>query len=70
MNLQDVFALVGMIGGTAPPITIVGCEPSAADEDICLTQPVRDAVEPAVSSCGIGRRCTRRTAVQTKEGAP
>jgi hydrogenase maturation protease len=47
MDLQNVFAFVRMIGGEAPPITIVGCEPSTADEEILLTQPVRDAVAPA-----------------------
>ncbi len=47
MDLQNVFAFVRMIGGEAPPITIVGCEPSGADEEIRLTQPVRDAVAPA-----------------------
>jgi hydrogenase maturation protease len=48
MDLQNVFAFVQMIGGEAPPITIVGCEPAAGDEDIRLTQAVRDAVAPAV----------------------
>ncbi len=48
MDLENVFALVRMIGGDPPPITIVGCEPSAAEEDIRLTEPVRGAVQPAV----------------------
>jgi hydrogenase maturation protease len=49
MNLETVFALVRMIGGTPPPITIVGCEPSAAQESLELTEPVRRAVQPAVN---------------------
>lgn len=48
MDLQNVFALVRMIGGEPPPITIVGCEPSEADETIGLTGPVASAVQPAV----------------------
>lgn len=48
MDLQNVFAFVNLIGGRPPPITIVGCEPSSADENVGLTQPVRDAVVPAV----------------------
>jgi hydrogenase maturation protease len=48
MNLENVLAFVRMVGGDPPPITIVGCEPSAAEETIGLSQPVRDAIEPAV----------------------
>jgi hydrogenase maturation protease len=48
MDLQNVFALMRMLGGEPPPITIVGCEPSAADETIGLTQPILDAIQPAV----------------------
>ena len=49
MDLQNVFAFVQMIGGAAPPITIVGCEPSAASESIGLSPPVREAVVPAAA---------------------
>jgi hydrogenase maturation protease len=48
MDLESVFALVRTIGGDPPPITIVGCEPSQAQEEIELTKPVREAVRPAV----------------------
>jgi hydrogenase maturation protease len=48
MDLENVFALMRMIGGEAPPITIVGCEPSGIEETIGLSEPVRDAVLPAV----------------------
>jgi hydrogenase maturation protease len=48
MDLESVFALLHMIGGEPPPITIVGCEPSGAEETIGLSEPVRAAVAPAV----------------------
>jgi hydrogenase maturation protease len=48
MDLENVFALMRMIGGEAPPITIVGCEPSDTEESIGLSEPVADAVLPAV----------------------
>jgi hydrogenase maturation protease len=47
MDLENVFAFMRTIGGEAPPITIVGCEPSAAEEEIGLSDPVRNAVQPA-----------------------
>jgi hydrogenase maturation protease len=47
MDLENVFALMRMIGGEPPPITIVGCEPSGIEEAIGLSEPVRDAVLPA-----------------------
>jgi hydrogenase maturation protease len=48
MDLANVFAMMRTIGGTAPPIAIVGCEPSGIDEAIGLSDPVREAVAPAV----------------------
>jgi hydrogenase maturation protease len=48
MDLENVFALIRMIGGESPPITIVGCEPSGIEETIGLSEPVRNAVSPAV----------------------
>ncbi len=47
MDLENVFAFVKTIGGDLPPITIVGCEPSAAEETIGLSHAVRAAVESA-----------------------
>ena len=49
MDLENVFSFVRMLGGEAPPITLVGCEPSAADEEIGLTEPIRNAVRPAIA---------------------
>jgi len=48
MDLENVFAFLKLTGGEAPPITIVGCEPSTAGEVMGLTEPVRAAVRPAV----------------------
>lgn len=47
MDLENVFAFVRMIGGEPPPITLVGCEPAAAEEEIGLSGHVRDAIRPA-----------------------
>jgi len=47
MDLENVFAFLKLTGGEAPPITIVGCEPSTAGEVIGLSEPVRAAVRPA-----------------------
>lgn len=48
MDLENVFAFLKLTGGEAPPITIVGCEPSATGEVMGLTGPVRAAIAPAV----------------------
>jgi hydrogenase maturation protease len=48
MDLQNVFAFVRTIGGEPPPITVVGCEPSVAEEQIGLSEAVSAAVTPAV----------------------
>ncbi|HXO17185.1 MAG TPA: hydrogenase maturation protease [Candidatus Dormibacteraeota bacterium] len=47
MDLENVFAFLRVIGGEPPPVTLVGCEPSAIDETLGLSQAVRDAVAPA-----------------------
>jgi hydrogenase maturation protease len=38
-----------MLGGEAPPITIVGCEPATIEEGMGLSPAVANAVEAAVS---------------------
>ena len=48
MDLENVFAFLRTIGGEAPPITLIGCEPSEIGEGIGLSPRVRDAVPPAV----------------------
>ncbi len=47
MDLQNVFALMRTLGGEPPPITLVGCEPLTVEDNIGLSEPVRDAVGPA-----------------------
>jgi hydrogenase maturation protease len=48
MDLGNVFALMATLGGEAPPITLVGCEPACTEEGIGLSEPVRAAVPPAM----------------------
>jgi hydrogenase maturation protease len=48
MDLQNVFAMLRTVGGDAPPITIVGCEPAAVGDGIGLSDPVRASVPQAV----------------------
>jgi hydrogenase maturation protease len=47
MDVENVLAFLRLIGGEAPPITLIGCEPSSIEENIGLSQPVRDMVAPA-----------------------
>ena len=47
MDLENVFGFLRVIGGEAPPITLVGCEPAKTDDGIGLSQPVLAAVAPA-----------------------
>ncbi len=49
MDLSNVFAFLRMLGGEAPPITIVGCEPATIEEGMGLSPAVANAVEAAVS---------------------
>jgi hydrogenase maturation protease len=44
-----VFAFVRRLGGEAPPVQIVGCEPQTVDDGIGLSAPVTAAVEPAAA---------------------
>lgn len=47
MDLPHVFGFVQTLGGNAPPVEIVGCEPQTLDEGIGLSAAVAAAVEPA-----------------------
>ncbi|GAC1593258.1 MAG: hydrogenase maturation protease [Candidatus Velthaea sp.] len=49
MDVQNVFAVVRTLGGEAPPITLVGCEPESIEDGIELSTPVARAVEPAAA---------------------
>lgn len=74
MDLENVFAFVRTLGGVAPPITIVGCEPTGSFEEIGLTEAVRGAVAPAVElvqrlvaeAIAAGKISERRDAVWTE----
>ncbi|MGP6159757.1 MAG: hydrogenase maturation protease [Vulcanimicrobiaceae bacterium] len=47
MDLQNVFAFVRALGGEAPPVLLVGCEPSATAEGIGLSSEVEGVLEEA-----------------------
>src|SRR5436305_11395383 len=51
VDLPGVFDLVRALGGTLPPLYLVGCEPAELGSDdegmMGLTEPVAAAVEPA-----------------------
>jgi len=49
LDLRNVFALVRRLGGQAPRVKLVGCEPLAVDEGIGLSAPVAAAVAPAAA---------------------
>ena len=48
MGPDAVLSLLKRLGGTLPPITIVGCEPGSLDDGMALTEPVAAAVADAV----------------------
>lgn len=58
MDLENVFAFLRVIDAQAPPITLIGCEPSEIEEAIGLSKPVRDMVAPAA---GLVRRLLEET---------
>jgi hydrogenase maturation protease len=48
MNLAVVFSAIRELGGTVPPMLLVGCEPAATEPGIGLSPRVRRAVPAAV----------------------
>lgn len=48
MDPRAVFMAVKQMGGTLPRTRIVGCEPADLSEGMCLSDPVQQAIEPAV----------------------
>jgi hydrogenase maturation protease len=58
MELENVLAFVRVLGGEAPPITLVGCEPLQTDEAMGLSAPVRESVAAAA---GLVRRLVAET---------
>jgi hydrogenase maturation protease len=65
MDLENVLAFLDLIGGTPPPITLIGCEPAEVDEEIGLSPPVRDAIAPAAD---LVRRLLRETLAASNGG--
>jgi hydrogenase maturation protease len=45
---ETVLALVPSLGGTLPPVTVVGCEPESTDDGMGLSEVVAGQVEVAV----------------------
>ncbi|AKU90152.1 hydrogenase maturation protease [Vulgatibacter incomptus] len=48
-SLATVFSSVRAMGGSLPPVRVVGCEPASLDEGIGLSAQVEGAVEPALA---------------------
>jgi hydrogenase maturation protease len=48
MGPDAVLTLLTRLGGSLPPLMMVGCEPGSLDEDMALTEPVAAAVAVAV----------------------
>jgi hydrogenase maturation protease len=48
LSLPAVLAAVAALGGSLPPVRVVGCEPSDLGERMGLSAPVLAAVGPAV----------------------
>jgi hydrogenase maturation protease len=65
MDVQNVFAYVNVLGGAAPPVTIVGCEPQTTEPGMELSAPVRGSVEAAAAL--VRRLIDERLAPQTCE---
>jgi hydrogenase maturation protease len=49
MDLQNVFGYLRVLGGEAPPVTIVGCEPETTEPGMGLSAPVAHSIDPAVA---------------------
>ena len=48
MDLRVVWQTLRALGGTPPPVLLLGCEPSDVSEGMGLTPAVARAVEPAI----------------------
>ena len=49
MDPRTVFATVRHMGGSLPRTRIVGCEPADFGRGMSLSDPVREAIEPAIA---------------------
>jgi hydrogenase maturation protease len=50
MHPAAVLAYVKSIGGTPPPVTVVGCQPASLDEGIGLSEAVAASIDDAVDA--------------------
>lgn len=50
MHPAAVLAYLRSIGGTSPPVTIVGCEPACLDEGMTLSAEVSAAIDEAIEA--------------------
>jgi hydrogenase maturation protease len=50
MHPAAVLAYVKSIGGTAPPVTVVGCQPASIDEGMGLSEAVAASIDDAVGA--------------------
>jgi hydrogenase maturation protease len=65
MDLENVFAFLRTVGGEAPPITLIGCEPAEVGEAMELSAPVREMIAPAAD---LIRRLLTETLAATQSG--
>jgi len=50
MHPAAVLAYVKAIGGTPPPVTVVGCQPATVEEGIGLSEAVQGSIDDAVAA--------------------
>ncbi|HYZ16132.1 MAG TPA: hydrogenase maturation protease [Candidatus Acidoferrum sp.] len=49
MDVENVLSYLSLLGGEAPPITLVGCEPATTEPGMGLSPPVTRAVDAAAA---------------------
>ena len=65
MDLQNVFAYLRVLGGEAPAVTIVGCEPETTEPGMGLSAPVAHSIGPAAAL--VRRLIAEQLAPQVRE---
>lgn len=50
LDLQSILSLLLELGGIAPPMRVVACEPASLDDGVGLSTCVQAAVEPAAAT--------------------
>lgn len=67
MDLRNVFAYLRVLGGEAPPITIVGCEPATTEPGMGLSAAVCGSIDAAAAL--VRRVAGERRAERARETA-